>query len=85
MQVLAYNECLLRSKYAYDFAVLFDVDEFIYMNTTALGIKGPIPLPKFLRQTFPPKVRTLSALYQSKDVSCGLGAKHMTWTGSIRG
>lgn len=60
VQVLAYNECLMRSKYAYDFAILFDVDEFIYMNTTALGVKGPMPLPKFLRQTFPPKVLTLS-------------------------
>lgn len=51
-----YNECLMRSKYAYDYAVLFDVDEFIYINTTTMGRKGPVPLPQFLRATFPSKV-----------------------------
>ncbi len=54
--MLMYNECLMRSKYAYDYAVLFDVDEFIYINTTTLGRKGPVPLPQFLRATFPSKV-----------------------------
>ncbi|BDA44744.1 hypothetical protein COCOBI_06-2220 [Coccomyxa sp. Obi] len=58
-QVLMYNECLMRSKYAYDYAVLFDVDEFIYINTTTLGRKGPVPLPQFLRATFPSKVASL--------------------------
>jgi hypothetical protein len=59
-QVIMYNECLMRSKYAYDYAILFDVDEFISINQTTMGRKLPVPLPQFLRQTFPSKVCPLS-------------------------
>ena len=51
-----YNECLMRNRYSYDYAIFFDVDEFISINATSMGRKGPVSLPAYLRSTFPAKV-----------------------------
>ena len=53
-----YNECVMRARYEYDYAMLFDVDEFLYINTTALGL-GVRLLPDFLDRELPPKVASL--------------------------
>ena len=54
-----YNECLMRSRYSYDYVMFLDVDEFIYLNATTMGRKGPVSLPAFLRHTFPRKTASL--------------------------
>jgi hypothetical protein len=54
-----YNECLMRTRYTFDYVLFFDVDEFISINATTMGRKGPVSLQAFLRNTFPAKVASL--------------------------
>ena len=70
LQVLVYNECLMRSRYSYDYVMLLDVDEFIYLNATTMGRKVPVSLPSFLRHTFPRKTATLEFVTYGYPKNC---------------
>ena len=54
-----YNDCLMRTRYEYDYAVLFDVDEFIYINRTTLGKKGLLQLADYFEHAFPKMTASL--------------------------
>ena len=70
LQVLAYNECLMRSRYSYDYVMFLDVDEFIYLNATTMGRKGPVSLPSFLRHTFPRRTASLELVTYAYPKNC---------------
>ena len=53
MQVLSFNDCVMRTKHTHKYALLFDVDEFLYVNATAFGTPGMmVELPIYLDHTF---------------------------------
>lgn len=70
LQVLAYNECLVRSRYSYDYVMFLDVDEFIYLNATTMGRKAPVSLPAFLRHTFPRRTASLELITYAYPKNC---------------
>ena len=58
-QVIAYNDCLMRTRYTHDYALQFDVDEYLYINGTALGQTGKALLPEYLEEAFPKQTVSL--------------------------
>jgi hypothetical protein len=58
-QVLAFNDCVMRTRYTHDYAMLFDVDEFLYINATTFGRASTVPLAEFFRETFPHQAASL--------------------------
>lgn len=69
-QVLVYNECLMRSRYSYDYVMFLDVDEFIHLNATTMGRKGPVSLPVFLRHIFPKRTASLEFVAYAYPKNC---------------
>lgn len=65
-----YNECLMRSRYSYDYTIFLDVDEFIYINATTMGRKGPVSLPVFLRHTMPKRTASLELVTYAYPKNC---------------
>ena len=58
-QVISFNDCVVRTRYTHDYALLFYVDEFLYINATAFGRTGMVPLADWLDGTFPEQTASL--------------------------
>ena len=69
-QVIMYNDCIMRARYTHEYALLFDVDEFLYVNSTGAGRSGMVQLPYYLDATFPPKVATLEFMTWHYPENC---------------
>ncbi len=65
-----YNDCVMRTRHTHDYAVLFDVDEFLYVNASAGGHGGMVQLPDFLNAAFPPKVAALEFVTWHYPANC---------------
>ena len=58
-QAIAYNDCIMRTRYTHDYALQFDVDEYLAINATALGRTGKVLLPEYLEEAFPKQTASL--------------------------